>query len=138
LQPPTTALADCAAYSRNCAAAYGGWALKTDHWFYGLCHSTPDLITLLLPGAAAASLGPDASGDAIYRFEAPELKTVNHRLDGALWPLGNERGPRAFASCSSITRCYTWPSSSCPTGGSGWGRLNCPLSLSHSWLAFTG
>jgi len=85
LQPPTTALADCAAYSRNCAAAYGGWALKTDHWFYGLCHSTPDLITLLLPGAAAASLGPDASGDAIYRFEAPELKTVNHRLDGALW-----------------------------------------------------
>ena len=66
--------------------------MKTDHWFYGLFQSVPDLITLLLPGAAAASLGPDASGDAVYRFEAPELKTVNHRLDGALWPRGDERG----------------------------------------------
>ena len=50
------------------------------------------MITLLLPGAAAANLGPDASGDDIYRFEAPELKAANHRLDGALWPRGNERG----------------------------------------------
>jgi predicted transposase YdaD len=66
--------------------------VKTDHWFYGLFQSVPDLITLLLPGAAAASLGPDASGDAVYRFEAPELKTVNHRLDGALWPRGSESG----------------------------------------------
>jgi predicted transposase YdaD len=74
------------------APAVGGWAVKTDHWFYGLFQSAPDLITLLLPGVRAASLGPDASGDAVYRFEAPELKTVNHRLDGALWPRGNENG----------------------------------------------
>jgi len=63
--------------------------LKTDHWFYGLFQSAPDLITLLLPGAAAdvaSSLGPDAPGDELYRFEAPELKAVNHRLDGVLWP----------------------------------------------------
>ena len=25
-------------------------------------------------------------------YEAPELKSANHRLDGALWPRGNERG----------------------------------------------
>ena len=67
--------------------------MKTDHWFYGLFQSAPDLITLLLPGAAAApSLGPDAPGDALYRFEAPELKAVNHRLDGVLWPRGIESG----------------------------------------------
>jgi predicted transposase YdaD len=66
--------------------------LKTDHWFYGLFQSAPDLITLLLPGAAAASLGPDAPGDALYRFEAPELKAVNHRLDGVLWPRVSESG----------------------------------------------
>ncbi len=74
------------------ARAVAGWAVKTDHWFYGLFQSVPDLITLLLPGVSAASLGPDATGDAIYRFEAPELKTVNHRLDGALWPRGSEGG----------------------------------------------
>jgi predicted transposase YdaD len=68
--------------------------LKTDHWFYGLFQSAPDLITLLLPGSASAapSLGPDAAGDAVYRFEAPELKAVNHRLDGVLWPRGSEIG----------------------------------------------
>jgi predicted transposase YdaD len=71
----------------------GGWAVKTDHWFYGLFQSAPDLITLLLPGAAAVpSLGPDAPGDELYHFEAPELKAANHRLDGALWPRGNARG----------------------------------------------
>jgi len=45
--------------------------LKTDHWFCGLFQSAPDLITLLLPGAAAgvaSSLGPDAPGDALYRY----------------------------------------------------------------------
>ncbi len=67
--------------------------MKTDHWFYGLFQSAPDLITLLLPGGAAVpSLGPDAPGDALYRFEAPELKAVNHRLDGVLWPRGSESG----------------------------------------------
>jgi predicted transposase YdaD len=71
----------------------GGWAVKTDHWFYGLFQSAPDLITLLLPGdVAAPCLGADAPGDALYRFEAPELKAVNHRLDGVLWPRVNERG----------------------------------------------
>jgi predicted transposase YdaD len=72
-----------------------GWGdLKTDHWFYGLFQSVPDLITLLLPGGGrvAPSLGPDAPGDALYRFQAPELKAVNHRLDGVLWPRGSESG----------------------------------------------
>ena len=27
------------------------WALKTDHWFYGLFQSAPDLIALLLPAS---------------------------------------------------------------------------------------
>ena len=72
--------------------------MKTDHWFYGLFQSAPDLIALLLPsvGAAGASaapaLGPDSPGDALYRFEAPELKAVNHRLDGVFWPRGGDRG----------------------------------------------
>jgi hypothetical protein len=56
--------------------------VKTDHWFYGLFQSAPDLITLLLPQGSlvAPLLGPDAPGDALYRFEAPELKAANHRL----------------------------------------------------------
>ena len=76
--------------------------MKTDHWFYGLFQSAPDLITLLLPGtgattgaagaSAVTSLGPDSPGDALYRFEAPELKAATHRLDGALWPRGSESG----------------------------------------------
>ena len=75
-------------------AGVGGWALKTDHWFYGLFQSAPDLIALLLPaaGAPAPSLGPDSPGDALYRFEAPELKAANHRLDGAFWPKSGEAG----------------------------------------------
>ena len=74
------------------APVVAGRAVKTDHWFYGLFQSAPDLITLLLPGdgRVAPSLGPDAPGDALYRFEAPELKAVNHRLDGVLWPRGSE------------------------------------------------
>ncbi len=68
--------------------------MKTDHWFYGLFQSAPDLIALLLPaaGAAAPSLGPDSPGDALYRFDAPELKAANHRLDGAFWPRNGEAG----------------------------------------------
>ncbi|MFN5117442.1 MAG: DUF2887 domain-containing protein [Cyanobacteriota bacterium] len=65
--------------------------MKTDHWFYGLFQSAPDLITLLLP-VAGPDLGPDAPGDLLYRFEAPELKAANHRLDGVLWPRGCEGG----------------------------------------------
>jgi hypothetical protein len=68
--------------------------LKTDNWFYGLFQSAPDLIALLLPmpGAVVSSLEPDAPGDVLYRFEAPELKAANHRLDGAFWPRNGEAG----------------------------------------------
>ena len=68
--------------------------MKTDHWFYGLFQSAPDLIALLLPaaGSAVPSLGPESPGDALYRFEAPELKAANHRLDGAFWPRSAEAG----------------------------------------------
>jgi predicted transposase YdaD len=69
--------------------------VKTDHWFYGLFQSAPDLITLLLPGftePSAPSLAADGSGDVIYRLDAPELKAVNHRLDGVLWPRDSETG----------------------------------------------
>ena len=72
--------------------------MKTDHWFYGLFQSAPDLIALLLPAAGAAcasavpSLGPDSPGDVLYCFEAPELKAANHRLDGAFWPRSAEAG----------------------------------------------
>ena len=68
--------------------------MKTDHWFYGLFQSAPDLVALLLPqgSSAAPSLGPDAPGDALYRFEAPELKAANHRLDGAFWPRSADTG----------------------------------------------
>ena len=75
-------------------AGVSGWGLKTDHWFYGLFQSAPDLIALLLPHGAAEApcLGIDAPGDALYRFEAPELKAANHRLDGAFWPKCGEAG----------------------------------------------
>ena len=68
--------------------------MKTDHWFYGLFQSAPDLIALLLPEGAEVhpSLGPDAPGDALYRFEAPELKAASHRLDGVFWPRSAEAG----------------------------------------------
>ena len=58
-------------------AGVSGWGLKTDHWFYGLFQSAPDLIALLLPPGA---------------FAAPELKAANHRLDGAFWPKNGEAG----------------------------------------------
>jgi predicted transposase YdaD len=65
-------------------------SVPTDHWFYSLFQSTPDLIALLLQAAGAAaaapSLGPESPGNQLYRFEAVELKAVNHRLDGVLWP----------------------------------------------------
>jgi len=50
--------------------------MKKNHWFYGLFQSAPDLIALLLPPGVSAvpALGPDAPGDALYRFEAPELQ----------------------------------------------------------------
>ena len=68
--------------------------MKTDHWFYGLFQSAPDLIALLLPQGSSAlpALGPDSPGDALYRFEAPELKAANHRLDGTFWPRSGDKG----------------------------------------------
>ena len=45
-----------------------------------------------MPGAVVPSLGLDAPGDELYRFEAPELKASNHRLDGAFWPKSGEAG----------------------------------------------
>ena len=66
-------------------------SVRTDHWFYSLFQSMPDLIALLLQAAGAAaaapSLGPESPGNQLYRFEAVELKALNHRLDGVLWPL---------------------------------------------------
>ena len=75
-------------------AGVSGWDLKTDHWFYGLFQSAPDLIALLLPQGSSAlpALGPDSPGDVLYRFEAPELKAANHRLDGAFWPRSGDMG----------------------------------------------
>jgi hypothetical protein len=51
-------------------ASVSGRGLKTDHRFYGLFQSAPDLVALLLPEGAEVhpSLGPDASGDALYRY----------------------------------------------------------------------
>ena len=72
--------------------------MKTDHWFYGLFQSAPDLITLLVPatgavGASAVpSLAPDSPGNVLYRFDAPKLKAANHRLDGAFWPRSADTG----------------------------------------------
>jgi predicted transposase YdaD len=71
--------------------------VPTDHWFYCLFQSTPDLIALLLQAAGAAgaappSLGPESPGNQLYRFEVVELKAVNHRLDGVLWPQGSMAG----------------------------------------------
>jgi predicted transposase YdaD len=68
--------------------------VKTDHWFYGLFQSAPDLVALLLPqgGSLVPSLGPDAPGDELYRFDAPELKAASHRLDGAFWPRSADTG----------------------------------------------
>ena len=65
--------------------------MNTDRWYYRVFQSAPDLIRELLPGSAAADantlgLDPAAPGDLIYRFQALELKELNHRLDGVLWP----------------------------------------------------
>ena len=76
-----------------------GGGLKTDHWFYGLFQSAPDLIALLLPAAGAAgasavpSLGPDSPGDASRRgcggaAPASQLGTGQQLLaflDGVIW-----------------------------------------------------
>ena len=63
--------------------------MNTDRWYYRVFQSAPDLIqTLLAIGTDTASveLDPAAPGDRAYRFSAPELKELSHRLDGVLWP----------------------------------------------------
>jgi len=62
--------------------------LNTDRWYYSVFQSAPDLIRALLPnfGGRTSSVGlePEYPGDRHYRFEAPELKALNNRLDGVL------------------------------------------------------
>ena len=50
------------------------------------------LIRVAAGASAVPSLGPDSPGDALYRFEAPELKAASHRLDGAFWPRSADKG----------------------------------------------
>lgn len=106
--------------------AAGTQVLKTDHWLYGLFQSAPDLITLLLPAAGATpgsgpnvpSLGPDAPGDAPYRF------------DGVLWPRSGKIG---------IPRCCIWRFSlGCPNGASNSAQPSCRSSCRPSSMAWFG
>ncbi|MCX5952016.1 MAG: DUF2887 domain-containing protein [Cyanobacteria bacterium] len=69
-------------------------ALNTDRWLYGVFQSAPDLIRWLVasPNGAIPSGAVPTELDMQYRFSAPELKAGSHRLDGVLWPIGNETG----------------------------------------------
>lgn len=91
-----------------CRSISANHRLNTDRWYFRVFQSAPDLIRALLPnrGLTAAGLGlnPEDPGDRLYRFEAPELKELNHRLDGVLWP------PRPTASCSNT---YRWCTGRC-------------------------
>lgn len=57
--------------------------MNTDRWYYRVFQSAPDLIRALLPGGNLG-LDPAECGDRLYRFSAPELKELSHRLDGVL------------------------------------------------------
>jgi predicted transposase YdaD len=69
-------------------------ALNTDRWFYGVFQSAPDLIRWLVasPSGVMPSGTVPTELDRQYRFSAPEIKAGSHRLDGVLWPIGNETG----------------------------------------------
>jgi len=73
-----------------CRSASAKHRLNTDRWYYRVFQSAPDLIRALLPNrgdrASGLGLNPEDPGDRLYRFEAPELKELSHRLDGVLWP----------------------------------------------------
>jgi hypothetical protein len=68
--------------------------VNTDRWFCGVFQSAPDLIRWLAgPDDGSLADQPDpAELDHLYRFSAPEIKAVSHRLDGVLWPLGSDTG----------------------------------------------
>jgi predicted transposase YdaD len=83
--------------------------LKSDHWFYRVFQALPDLIRWLPAndadsgsgfadqGLAAAGQGMlEAGEDSLYRFSAPELKALSHRLDGLLWPRDSASGSEAL------------------------------------------
>ena len=85
--------------------------LKSDHWFYRLFQALPDLIRWLPAtdadsdsGSGFADQGLAAAGqgllevgeDSLYRFSAPELKALSHRLDGLLWPRDSASGSEAL------------------------------------------
>jgi len=83
--------------------------LKSDHWFYRVFQALPDLIRWLPAndadsgsrfadqGLAAAGQGMlEAGEDSVYRFSAPELKALSHRLDGLLWPRDSASGSEAL------------------------------------------
>jgi predicted transposase YdaD len=68
--------------------------LNTDRWFYGVFQSAPDLIRWLVasPSVVMPSGTVPTELDRQYRFSAPEIKAGSHRLDGVLWPIGNDSG----------------------------------------------
>ncbi len=83
--------------------------MKSDHWFYRVFQALPDLIRWLPAndadsgsgfadqGLAAAGQGMlEAGEDSLYRFSAPELKALSHRLDGLLWPRDSASGSEAL------------------------------------------
>ena len=75
-----------------------GWrAMKTDHGFYGLFQSAPDLITLLLPqGSSAAPLlgrsGPEAARSAT-QDQPVAVQQLLAFVDGVVW-LNTPERPR--------------------------------------------
>jgi predicted transposase YdaD len=61
--------------------------VNTDRWYYRVFQGAPDLIRALLPGSGhSMGLNLTEPGDRLYRFSAPEIKELSHRLDGVLWP----------------------------------------------------
>ena len=67
--------------------------MHSDHWFFAVFQAEPDLIRLLLPpGPEAADSSGQTGQPPLYRFNAEEVKSVRHQLDGVLWPQDDERG----------------------------------------------
>lgn len=69
--------------------------MNTGRWFFRVFQSAPDLICSLraaATGSAPPQLSPNKPVDQLYRFSAPELKALSHRLDGVLWPRQRDTG----------------------------------------------